>query len=166
MSSTTSRKWYSSRIVKTEAIEALLYGCIMWALRQEHYSKLRTVHQRFLLCIIGAQHKRPDHRMASYNRALHITRRESIETTLRARRHLWARAPILVYGGRLPKQFMFENLEGAVRRGWSGKEKEWIDCVNSDVGGLESNGVRGKGLGLDKSRRVCGGLWPRGGRKK
>ena len=36
-------------------------------------------------------------------------------------------------GGRLPKRIMFRNLEGAVRRGRGGKEKEWTDCVHSDV---------------------------------
>ena len=36
-------------------------------------------------------------------------------------------------GGRLPKRIMFGNLEGAVRRGQGGKEKEWTDCVQSDI---------------------------------
>ena len=51
--------------------------------------------------------------------------------------------------GRLPKQIVFGNLEGAVRRGRGGKEKEWTDCVQSDIrafgiaGGLESDGVKG-----------------------
>ena len=36
-------------------------------------------------------------------------------------------------GGRLPKQIMFGNLEGAARRGRGGKEKEWTDCVQSDI---------------------------------
>ena len=54
-----------TRMVKAEAIEALLYKCSTWTLRQEHYAKLRTVHHRVLLRIIGAQHKRPDHRMTS-----------------------------------------------------------------------------------------------------
>ena len=49
-----------TRMVKAEAIEALLYGCSTWTLRQEHYAKLRTVH-RVLLRIIGAQRKRLDH---------------------------------------------------------------------------------------------------------
>ena len=35
--------------------------------------------------------------------------------------------------GRLPKRIMFESLEGAVRRGRDGKEKEWTDCVQSDI---------------------------------
>ena len=50
-----------TRMVKAEAIEALLYGCSTWTLRQEHYAKLRTVHHRVLFRIIGAQRKRPDH---------------------------------------------------------------------------------------------------------
>ena len=54
-------------MVKAEAIEALLYGCSTWTLRQEHYAKLRTVHHRVLLRIIGAQRKRL-HKMTSYNR--------------------------------------------------------------------------------------------------
>ena len=36
-------------------------------------------------------------------------------------------------GGRLPKRIVFGNLEGAVRRGRGGKEKEWIDCIQSDI---------------------------------
>ena len=28
---------------------------------------------------------------------------------------------------------MLGNLEGAVRRGWGGKEKEWTDHVQSDI---------------------------------
>ena len=75
-----------TRMVKTEAIEALLYGCSTWTFRQEYYAKLRTVHNRVLLRSIGAQRKRPDHRMTSYHYALEITRCESIETTLRTRR--------------------------------------------------------------------------------
>ena len=72
-----------TRMVRAEAIEVLLYGCSTSTLRQEHYAKLCTVHRRVLLRIIGAQRKRSDHRMTSYNRALEITRCESTETTLR-----------------------------------------------------------------------------------
>ena len=122
-----------ARLVKTEAIEVLVYGCSTWTLRQEHYSKLRTVHHRVLLRIIGAQRKRSDHRMTSYNRALEITRCESIETTLRTRRLSRAGALIRMSGGRLPERIVFENLEGAVRRGRGGKEKEWTDCEQSDI---------------------------------
>ena len=121
------------RKVKAEAIEALLYGCSTWALRQEHYAKLRTVHHRVLLRIIGAQRKRPDHRMTLYNRALEIIGCESIETTLQTRRLLWAGTLLRMSGGRLPKRIVFGNLESAVRRGRGGKEKEWTDCIQSDI---------------------------------
>ena len=80
-----------------------------------------------------AQETRPDHRMTSYNRALEITGCESIETTLRTRRLLWAGTLLRMSGGRLPKRIIFGNLEGAVRRGRGGKEKEWTDCVQSDI---------------------------------
>ena len=36
-------------------------------------------------------------------------------------------------GGRSPKRIVFGSLEGAVCRGRGGKEKEWADCVQSDV---------------------------------
>ena len=122
-----------TRMVKAEAIETLLYGCSTWTLRQEHYAKLRTVHHRVLLRIIGAQRKRPDHRMTSYNRALEITRCESIETTLRTRRLLSAGTLLRMRGGRLPKRIVFGYLGGAMQRGRVGKEKEWTDCVQSDI---------------------------------
>ena len=35
--------------------------------------------------------------------------------------------------GRLPKRIVFGNLEGEVQRGRGGKEKEWTDCVQSDI---------------------------------
>ena len=56
------------RMVRSEKTEGLLYGCRSWTLGHEHYAKLRTVHHRVLLRIIGAQRKTPDHRMTSYNR--------------------------------------------------------------------------------------------------
>ena len=88
-----------TRMVTVEAIEALLYGCTTLTLRQDHYAKLRNVHHRVLFCIIGAQRKRPDHRMISYNSALQITRCESIEMTLRTRRLLGAGTLIEISGG-------------------------------------------------------------------
>ena len=123
-----------TRMVKAEATEALLYERSTWTLRLEHYAKLHTVHRRVLLRIIGAQHKRPNHRMASYNLALKITRCESIETKLSTRRLLWAGALIRMSGGRLPKKrIVSRNLLRAVRRGRGRKEKEWTDCKQSDI---------------------------------
>ena len=145
-----------TRMVKAEAIEALLSGCSTLTLRLEHYAKLRTVHHRVLLRIIGAQRKRPDHRMILYNRALEITWCESIERTLCTRRLLWVGMLIQMSGGRLPKRIMFGNLEGAVQRGRGGKEKEWTDCVQSDI---RAFGITGdwKAMTLKKAEAVTEG---------
>ena len=53
---------------------------------------------------------------------------------MRTRRLLRAGTLIRRGEGRLPKRIMFGNLEGALRRGRGGKEKEWTDCVQSDIG--------------------------------
>ena len=71
--------------------------------------------------------------MTSNNRALEITGCESIETTLRTRRLLWAGTLLRISVGRLQKRIVFGNLEGAVRREQGGNEKEWTDCVQSDI---------------------------------
>ena len=41
------------RMLKTEEIESLLYGCVTWTPGKEHLAELRTAHHRFLLWIIG-----------------------------------------------------------------------------------------------------------------
>ena len=46
---------------------------------------------------------------------------------------LWAGTLIRTGGGRLSKRIMFGNPEGEVRRGRGGKNKEWSDCVQSDI---------------------------------
>ena len=117
-----------TRMVKAEAIEALLYGCSTWTLRQEHYAKLRTVHRRVLLRIIGAQRKRPDHRMTSYNRALEITGCESIETTLRTRRLLWAGTLLRMSGGRLPSDIRAFGITGDWET-MAVKAEVWVEAV-------------------------------------
>ena len=115
--------YLKKRTAKAKAVEALLYECSMWTLRQEHYAEFCTLHHRVFLCIMAAQCKRPDHQMTSYNGALEITRCESIETTWRTRRLSWTGALFRMSGGRLPKQIVFGNLEGAARRRRGEKEK-------------------------------------------
>ena len=113
-----------TRMVKAEAIEALLYGGNTWTLRQEHYAKLRTVRHRVLLRIIGVQRKRPDHRMTSYNHALEITRCESIGTTLRTRRLLWAGTLIRIYMWRAAAKANHVRkpwVRSVERTGWEGE---------------------------------------------
>ena len=125
-----------TQMVKAEAIETLLYGCSTWAFRHEYYAKFRTVHHWVLLRTIGAQCKRQVHWMVSHNRALKIARCESIETTLRTRVFL-AGALIRMSGARLPKRFVFGNIEGAVQRGRGWNEKEWTVAYRTTSGYLE-----------------------------
>ena len=86
--------------------------------------------------------------MSSYNRALEITRCESIETKLRTRRLLWAGTLIRMSGGRLPKRTGFGNLEGAVQCGEDGvgRRKGGRTERHPGVwqnGELESDGAKG-----------------------
>ena len=71
--------------------------------------------------------------MTSYNRDLEITGCESIEAMLRMRIFLWVRVLIRMSDGRLPDRIVLGNPKGAVRRGRSGEEKEWTNCVQSGI---------------------------------
>ena len=42
------------RMVRSEVVEVLLYGCATWTPLKGHYAKLRTTHDRMLLRILGA----------------------------------------------------------------------------------------------------------------
>ena len=108
------------RMVKAEAVDALVYGCVTWTTRQEHRKKLRTVHHKVLLRIIGNRRCRSDHRILSYNRALELIGCESIEAILRARRLLWDGALIRMDDERLPKRVMFGKVKDGVKKGWGG----------------------------------------------
>ena len=112
------------RMGKAEAVEALLYGCVTWTTRQENYTKLGIILHTVLLRIIGVRRRRSDLRVLSYDRALELTGRESIEATLRVMRLLSAGALIRMDDVRLPKRFMFEKIKDGVKYGRGGQEKE------------------------------------------
>ena len=44
-------------MLKAEVMETLLYGCVTRTLGKEHFAELRTAHHRFLLRVIGVQHR-------------------------------------------------------------------------------------------------------------
>ena len=50
------------RLLRTEAMEALLYGCMTWAPRRDHYLLLRRTHHRLLLQVIGYRRERGTYR--------------------------------------------------------------------------------------------------------
>ena len=43
-----------ARMVRSEVVETLSYGCATWSPLKGHYAKLRTTHHRMLLRILGA----------------------------------------------------------------------------------------------------------------
>ena len=81
-----------ARLLKADAMEALLYGCMTWAPRNAHYRQLRTTHHKLLLRVIGYRRVRGTHRKMSYAKALKKTGSRSVEATIRQRRLLFARA--------------------------------------------------------------------------
>ena len=122
-----------ARVVRSEVVEALLYGCATWTPLKGHYAKLLTTHHRMLLQILGVWCKSPNKRILSYKDALQRTECESIETTVRTRRLLWAGALLRMGDNRFLKRVMSGELESAGKRGPGGKEKEWTDCVADDL---------------------------------
>ena len=59
-----------ARMVRSEVVEALLYGCATRTPLKGHYTKLRTTHNRMLLRILGAWCMSPNKRILSYKDAL------------------------------------------------------------------------------------------------
>ena len=122
-----------ARMVRSEVVEALLYGCATWTPLKGHYTKIRTTHHRMLLRILGAWCKSPNKRIPSYKDALRRTKCENIETTVRTRRLLCAGALLHMGDHSLPKRAMSREIENAGKRGPGGKENEWTDCVKDDL---------------------------------
>ena len=122
-------------------IQQLNY-CILVGLNaptQEKTMEFSMLHRHLIFSFgywynrLGAWCKSPNKRILSYKDALHRTQCESIETTVRTRRLLWAGALLRMGDHRLPKRVMSGELENAGKRGPGGKEKEWTDCVADDL---------------------------------
>ena len=54
------------RLLRAKAMEALLYGCMTWDPRRDHYRLLRMTHHRLLLRVIGCRRERGIYRQLSY----------------------------------------------------------------------------------------------------
>ena len=102
-----------ARLLRAEAMEPLLYGCMTWAPRNAHYRQLWTTHHKLLLRVIGYHRVHGTYRNISYSKALKKTRSQSVESTIRQRRPLFAGALTRQGDKRLPKRLLFaERLEG------------------------------------------------------
>ena len=120
------------RLLRAEAMEALLYGCMTWAPRREHYRLLRRTHHRLLLRVIGYRRERGTYRQLSYAQALKKTGCQSVEATIRQRRLLFAGAMARQPAGRLPKRLMDGKLVGWEDPGKGRPEQNWMDCLKDD----------------------------------
>lgn len=121
------------RLLQAEAMEALLYGCMTWAPRGDHYRQLRTTHHRLLLRVIGYRHKQGTYRKPSYAQALKRVGCQSVEATVRQRRLLFAGAVARQPDGRLPKRLMFtKGLVGGEDPGMGRPEQNWGRCLVED----------------------------------
>ena len=78
------------RLLKAEVIETLLYGCMTWIPNKRDYHRLRRIHHSMLLRCLGWRKRKRDDHTPSYADALAKTASESIETTVRRRRTLFA----------------------------------------------------------------------------
>ena len=107
-----TREWYDhpktsllrlkARMVKSKAVEALLYGCAIWTPLKGHCNKLRTKHHRMLPRIPEAWRRSSNNRILSYKDALQQTGCESIEATERTRKLIWVRVLLRRGDRRLP----------------------------------------------------------------
>ena len=96
-----------ARLLKAEAVEALLYGCTTWAPRNTHYGQLRATHHKLLLRVIEYRRVHGTYRQMSYAKALEKTGSQSVEATIRQRRLLFAGALARQGYKRLSKRLLF-----------------------------------------------------------
>ena len=97
-------------------------------LRQEHFAELRRAQHNLLLKNIGFQRRqRTDHLM--YVETLKKTQRESIETTIRKRRLLFAGAVQWTTNERLTHRVMFGTMVGGENPGPARPEMNWARCL-------------------------------------
>ena len=115
-------------MLKAEVMETLPYGCVNWPLGQEHFVELRTAHHNLLLRIIGFQRRQRNDYFMSYAKALKKEQCESVETTIRKRRLLFARV-VRTTNERLTHQVMFGTLAGGENPVPGRSEQNWAQCL-------------------------------------
>ena len=115
------------RILKAEVMETLLYRRVTLTLGPEHFAELRTTNHK-LLRIIGFQRRQRTDRPMSYAKALKKAQCDSVETTIRKRRLLFAGAVQRMTNERLPHRVMFGTLAGGDRPGPGLPKNNWAQC--------------------------------------
>ena len=78
---------------------------------------MRTAHLRFLLRIIGFQRRQRTDHLMSYAKALKKAQCESVETTIRKLRLLFAGGVQRTHNERLTRRVIFETMAGGENPG-------------------------------------------------
>ena len=99
------------RMRKAEVMETLLYGCVTWSPSKADY-RLRKVHHQMLLRYLGWRKRNREDHILSYANALLRTDSESVETTVRKRRVLFAGFVARMGEERLLRRVMFREMLG------------------------------------------------------
>ena len=128
------------RLLREEAVGALLYGWMTWPPRRDHYRLLRRTHHRLLLRVIGYRRERGTYRQLSYAQALKKTGCQSVEATIRQRRLLFAGAMARQPAGRVLKRLMDGRQVGGEDQGKGRPEQNWLDCLKDDFQAFGATG--------------------------
>ena len=111
-------------------METLLYRCVTWTLGKEHSAEsLRSAHHRFLVRVIDFQRRQRTDHLMSYAKA----QCESVETTIRKRRLLYAGGVQRTHNEGLTRRVMFETMAGGENPGPGRPEKDWAQCLVDDL---------------------------------
>ena len=120
-------------MLNAEVIEKLLYRCMTWTLRAEHFAKLQKAHHQVLLRVIRFQLRlRADHANPSYAKSLKNTRCESIGTTIRKQWPFFAGAVARQSKARILSRGMFGMMAGGVNPKPDAQFKTWHRCIVKD----------------------------------
>ena len=121
------------RMLRAEVLETMSYGCVTWSQHACHYDTLRRAHHRVLTRSIGwRKHNRADHPISFLDTPIK-TGRESIETTLRKTRILFAGFVVRMEDTRLSKCVMFGELVGGTGCVGGGAGKRVNGCFLDDL---------------------------------
>ena len=110
------------RMLKADVLETLLYVCVTWSPSKADYGRLRKAHHQMLLRCLGWRKRKREDLILSYANALLRKDSESVETTVRRRRILFAGFVARMGEERLPRRVMFGEMLGG--KGYSGGQ-EW-----------------------------------------
>ena len=120
------------RMLKAKVMETLPYGCVTRTIGKEHFAELRTAHRRFLLRIIGFQRRQRTDQLMSYAKAFKQAQCESVETTTRKRRLLYADDMQRTHNEPLTRRMIFGTMAGGENPGPGRPEKNWTQCQEDD----------------------------------